>query len=53
MSASLFPGDLASTVGVDVTRGPKNYNQLKQELIAAGYKGEKVVILAAHPDDLG
>ncbi len=38
---------MASTVGVEMTRGPKNYNKLKQDLIAAGYKGEKVVILAA------
>jgi peptide/nickel transport system substrate-binding protein len=38
---------MASTVGVDLTRGPKNYDKLKQDLIAAGYKGEKVVILAA------
>ena len=38
---------MASTVGVEVTRGPKDYGKLKQELIAAGYKGEKVVILAA------
>jgi peptide/nickel transport system substrate-binding protein len=38
---------MASTVGVEVTRGPKDYNKLKQDLIAAGYKGEKVVILAA------
>ena len=38
---------MASTVGVEVTRGPKDYDKLKQDLIAAGYKGEKVVILAA------
>jgi peptide/nickel transport system substrate-binding protein len=38
---------MASTVGVEITRGPKDYNKLKQDLIAAGYKGEKVVILAA------
>ena len=38
---------MASTVGVDVTRGPKDYNKLKQDLMAAGYKGEKIVILAA------
>ncbi len=38
---------MASTVGVEVTRGPKDYNKLKQDLAAAGYKGEKVVILAA------
>ena len=38
---------MASTVGVEATRGPKDYNKLKQELTAAGYKGEKIVILAA------
>ena len=38
---------MASTVGVEVTRGPKDYDKLKQDLVAAGYKGEKVVILAA------
>ena len=38
---------MASTVGVEITRGPKNYDKLKQDLIAAGYKGEKIVILAA------
>jgi peptide/nickel transport system substrate-binding protein len=38
---------MASTVGVEITRGPKNYDKLKRDLIAAGYKGEKVVILAA------
>ena len=32
---------------VEVTRGPKDYAKLKQDLLAAGYKGEKVVILAA------
>jgi peptide/nickel transport system substrate-binding protein len=38
---------MASTVGVEITRGPKNYDKLKQDLVAAGYKGEKAVILAA------
>jgi peptide/nickel transport system substrate-binding protein len=38
---------MASTEGVAITRGPKNYDKLKQDLAAAGYKGEKVVILAA------
>jgi peptide/nickel transport system substrate-binding protein len=38
---------MASTVGVEVTRGPKDYSKLKKDLIAAGYKGEKIVILAA------
>jgi peptide/nickel transport system substrate-binding protein len=38
---------MASTVGVEITRGPKNYDKLKADLLAAGYKGEKIVILAA------
>ena len=38
---------MASTVGVERTRGPKDYDKLKKDLLAAGYKGEKVVILAA------
>jgi peptide/nickel transport system substrate-binding protein len=38
---------MASKVGVEITNGPKNYDKLKQDLAAAGYKGEKVVILAA------
>ena len=46
MLASSFPAR-RWRVGVEMTRGPKNYDKLKQDLIAAGYKGEKVVILAA------
>jgi peptide/nickel transport system substrate-binding protein len=38
---------MATAVGVDITRGPKNYAKLKQDLAAAGYNGEKVVVLAA------
>ncbi len=38
---------MASTVGVEVTHGPKDYGQIKKDLIAAGYKGEKVVVLEA------
>jgi peptide/nickel transport system substrate-binding protein len=38
---------LASDVGVEITRGPKDYSKIKQELAAAGYNGEKVVVLAA------
>ncbi len=38
---------MASTVGVEVTRGPKDMNKAKADLAAAGYKGEKIVILAA------
>jgi peptide/nickel transport system substrate-binding protein len=38
---------MASTLGVEVTRGPKDYAKLKQDLAAAGYNGDKIVILAA------
>jgi peptide/nickel transport system substrate-binding protein len=38
---------MASTAGVEVTRGPKDLNKAKADLAAAGYKGEKIVILAA------
>ena len=38
---------MASKIGVEITRGPKDYNKLKADLKAAGYNGEKIVILAA------
>ena len=38
---------MASDVGVEITRGPKDLNKIKENLAAAGYKGEKVVVLAA------
>jgi peptide/nickel transport system substrate-binding protein len=38
---------MASTTGVEITRGPKDYDKLKQDLKNAGYNGEKIVILAA------
>src|SRR5271156_4193874 len=38
---------MASTVGVEITRGPKDLNRIKQELADAGYKGKRVVVLAA------
>jgi peptide/nickel transport system substrate-binding protein len=38
---------LASDIGVEITRGPKDYGKIKQELAAAGYNGEKIVVLAA------
>jgi peptide/nickel transport system substrate-binding protein len=37
---------MASTVGIDTMQGMKNLDALKKDLIAAGYKGEKVVVLA-------
>jgi len=38
---------MASTVGVEITRGPKDYAKLKHDLADAGYSGEKIVVLAA------
>jgi len=38
---------LASDVGVEITRGTKDLGKIKQELAAAGYNGEKIVVLAA------
>lgn len=38
---------MASTAGVEVTRGPKDYEKLKKDLAAAGYDGQKIVVLAA------
>jgi peptide/nickel transport system substrate-binding protein len=38
---------MASDVGVDITRGPKNYDKIKEDLAATGYQGERVVVLAA------
>lgn len=41
---------LASDAGLDVLRGPRNFDAVKKEIVAAGYKGEKVILLA--PSDL-
>ena len=38
---------MASSAGVEITRGPKDYAKLKRDLAAAGYNGEKIVVLAA------
>jgi peptide/nickel transport system substrate-binding protein len=38
---------MASDIGVEITRGPKDIDKLKRDLAAAGYKGERVVVLAA------
>jgi peptide/nickel transport system substrate-binding protein len=38
---------MASTGGVEITRGPKDYDKLNKDLAAAGYSGEKIVVLAA------
>jgi peptide/nickel transport system substrate-binding protein len=36
----------ASDVGVEVLKGPRDYAKVKQALAAAGYKGEKIVVIA-------
>jgi peptide/nickel transport system substrate-binding protein len=41
------PGTLmASTLGVEITRGPKDLDKIKADLASAGYQGERVVVLA-------
>ncbi len=37
---------MASKIGVEATRGPKDISQVKAALKAAGYNGERIVILA-------
>ncbi len=42
------PGSpLASDVGMKVLQGPRNYDKVKKDLAAAGYKGEKIVVMVA------
>ena len=36
---------MASTAGMERLNGPRDYAKVKQDLAAAGYKGEKVVLL--------
>jgi peptide/nickel transport system substrate-binding protein len=38
---------MASDVGVEITRGPKDLRKIAKDLAGAGYQGERVVILAA------
>jgi len=38
---------LATDVGLEVFEGPRDYDRVKRDLAAAGYRGEKVVMLAA------
>jgi peptide/nickel transport system substrate-binding protein len=38
---------MASDVGLDVFKGERDYDKVKRELKDAGYKGEKVVLLAS------
>jgi len=44
-----FPPEtpLASDAGLDVLKGPRDFDKVKREIEAAGYKGEKVVVLGA------
>ena len=45
------PGSpMATDVGMDALNGPRDFDKVKRELEAAGYKGEKLVYLA--PTDL-
>jgi peptide/nickel transport system substrate-binding protein len=37
---------LASDVGIEVLRRPRDYAAVKRALVAAGYKGEKIVVMA-------
>ena len=37
---------MASTAGLEVFAGKRDYEAVKKEIIAAGYKGEKTVVLA-------
>ncbi len=38
---------LANNAGMEVITAPRDYDKVKRELQAAGYKGEKVVLIAA------
>jgi peptide/nickel transport system substrate-binding protein len=42
------PGSpLASDVGMKALKGPPDYDKVKKDLAAAGYKGEKIVVMVA------
>jgi peptide/nickel transport system substrate-binding protein len=47
-SIGFFPSNsaMASEAGIEALKAPKDFGKLKQELEAAGYKGERVVFLA-------
>jgi peptide/nickel transport system substrate-binding protein len=46
-SGIFCPGTpMASMAGLDVFTAPRDYDAVKKEIAAAGYKGEKVVLLA-------
>jgi peptide/nickel transport system substrate-binding protein len=38
---------MANDAGMEVLTGPRDYNKVKRDLAAAGYKGERVVLLVA------
>ncbi|TCZ57958.1 ABC transporter substrate-binding protein [Roseicella aquatilis] len=44
-----FPPEtpFASDAGMEALKGPRDFDKVKRDLAAAGYKGEKVVLLAA------
>ncbi|GGC44919.1 substrate-binding protein [Siccirubricoccus deserti] len=48
-NVGFFPPEtpMASDVGLEVLKGPRDFDKVKREIEAAGYKGEKVVLLAA------
>jgi len=48
-NVGFFPPEtpFASDAGLEVLKGPRDYDKVKREIAAAGYKGEKVVLLAA------
>ena len=37
---------LASDVGIEVLKSPRDYAKVKQALTAAGYKGERIIVMA-------
>ncbi|MFT8242482.1 ABC transporter substrate-binding protein [Roseomonas sp. BN140053] len=48
-NVGIFPPEtpLATDVGMEVLTAPRDYDKVKADLAAAGYKGEKVTIIAA------
>ena len=37
---------LVNEAGIDAVAGPRDYDKVKRELAAAGYRGERIVVLA-------
>ncbi|HEY2133107.1 MAG TPA: ABC transporter substrate-binding protein [Acetobacteraceae bacterium] len=50
VDAGFFTSDspMSSKAGLEVLTGPRDVGKVKQELLAAGYKGERVVLLQAN-----